>query len=935
MCLTVRFPNQGRQIEDVELWTHSNDTLASVRRQVITRLKINPSNVKLELYLNGEVVDSIDDRKILALLPIKDKSLLTGKLSQVGGNLVSSPDSSSDSSTSSPRHPVYDGPNVELEQTLPGVIMSNKKSTCQFLLQLADLGSSVDYAPLQEAARALLKLIPADKHTIDKLASTCVEYGKSKKSHMQIWDSIFFSSTPSQTLYNLEVCYSLLMPAATNVIPEKTLEFQMAFVKAKGIPAVIGMLTKNNFLSKADLVTKRAACLTLLKISKLMFSIAGFSLVHMVAEACQPDSNMTVTPTVHNQAVVLQQALHQIPNPNQEVVVRNYAQRLATNLLEVGAAHLPDQDTITALIRLAWSSAGGNISFVNATVDELHSKLQDGSIPDNEDVALCREAMEVLTLAIALYPKCLENLVKDKSWHNFIIDLVLLSRVRGIRLTSAEQFILIATRCSGEQQPLRFFTTLLFTVLSSVVMENAEQCSEYFILLSRLLSFASASNIPLNTAEVLLNNEISWLKNVKENLKSSGSIGCEEALLEGHLAICRELLAFMNSEKKYEIGSNPKSSINLVRDLLDDFLFPASRMIVIYRQKGEMPLNQVQAICTTPPTIMAAFDLLVGLCTGCVPNLNVVAQILLEMFYTEKDDVLTEWEFLPPIGPRPRNGFVGLKNAGATCYMNSVLQQLFMIDGIRDGILSAEGACNDMDEDFTGDDREDDLNDSDIPDDEANRKEYNITILKQVQAIFAHLAKTKLQFYVPRGLWKHFRMMQGEPVNLREQQDAVEFFMRLIDLADEALKALGYEQRMTQVLGGLFSDQKICKTCPHRYSREQPFSVISVDVKNYSNLTDSLHEYVKGELLDGSNAYYCERCDKKVDTIKRLCVKKLPPILVIQLKRFDYDYERECAIKFNDYFEFPRSLDMEPYTVAGLAKIEGNKKLCEIILQMS
>ena len=42
-------------------------------------------------------------------------------------------------------------------------------------------------------------------------------------------------------------------------------------------------------------------------------------------------------------------------------------------------------------------------------------------------------------------------------------------------------------------------------------------------------------------------------------------------------------------------------------------------------------------------------------------------------------------------------------------------------------------------------------------------------------------------------------MMQGEPVNLREQQDAVEFFMRLIDLADEALKALGHEQNMTKV----------------------------------------------------------------------------------------------------------------------------------------
>ena len=37
-----------------------------------------------------------------------------------------------------------------------------------------------------------------------------------------------------------------------------------------------------------------------------------------------------------------------------------------------------------------------------------------------------------------------------------------------------------------------------------------------------------------------------------------------------------------------------------------------------------------------------------------------------------------------------------------------------------------------------------------------------------------------------------------------------------------------------------------------------------------------------------------------------------------------YDvFSRECAIKFNDYFEFPREVDMEPYTAQGLAKIEG------------
>lgn len=67
----------------------------------------------------------------------------------------------------------------------------------------------------------------------------------------------------------------------------------------------------------------------------------------------------------------------------------------------------------------------------------------------------------------------------------------------------------------------------------------------------------------------------------------------------------------------------------------------------------------------------------------------------------------------------------------------------------------------------------------------------------------------------------------------------------------------------------------------------------------------------------------------QVDTVKRLLIKKLPPVLAIQLKRFDYDWERECAIKFNDYFEFPRELDMEPYTVAGVAKLESSEVFSE------
>lgn len=157
---------------------------------------------------------------------------------------------------------------------------------------------------------------------------------------------------------------------------------------------------------------------------------------------------------------------------------------------------------------------------------------------------------------------------------------------------------------------------------------------------------------------------------------------------------------------------------------------------------------------------------------------------------------------------------------------------------------------------------------------------------------------------------------------MREQHDAVEFFNSVVDCIDESMKQLNRDQICSKVLGGTFADQKICKGCPHRYSREESFTLLSVDVKHSQRLSESLEQYVKGDLLEGPNAYHCEKCNKKIDAVKRTCIKKLPAVLAIQLKRFDYDWEREIAVKSNEYFEFPRELDMEPYTVRGVARLE-------------
>lgn len=155
-------------------------------------------------------------------------------------------------------------------------------------------------------------------------------------------------------------------------------------------------------------------------------------------------------------------------------------------------------------------------------------------------------------------------------------------------------------------------------------------------------------------------------------------------------------------------------------------------------KSGEFPTEQAIPVCSTPASINAGFELLVALAVGCVRNLKQIVDTLTDMYYLGRRtllgqfhrcvslatcklhhvrkrhffdfstgcETLTEWEYLPPVGPRPNKGFVGLKNAGATCYMNSVIQQLYMIPPIRNGILAIEGTGTDVDDDMSGDEKQ-------------------------------------------------------------------------------------------------------------------------------------------------------------------------------------------------------------------------------------
>lgn len=56
------------------------------------------------------------------------------------------------------------------------------------------------------------------------------------------------------------------------------------------------------------------------------------------------------------------------------------------------------------------------------------------------------------------------------------------------------------------------------------------------------------------------------------------------------------------------------------------------------------------------------------------------------------------WDLQPLITGRNECGFVGLRNGGATCYMNAVLQQLFMQPGLAEALLSIYETDEQLDE---------------------------------------------------------------------------------------------------------------------------------------------------------------------------------------------------------------------------------------------
>jgi hypothetical protein len=64
-------------MDDVEIQTHSNETLGMARRCVLRRIKAGAAqHVKLDLYFNGDLLDPSEDRKLLSEISFAEKMVI-------------------------------------------------------------------------------------------------------------------------------------------------------------------------------------------------------------------------------------------------------------------------------------------------------------------------------------------------------------------------------------------------------------------------------------------------------------------------------------------------------------------------------------------------------------------------------------------------------------------------------------------------------------------------------------------------------------------------------------------------------------------------------------------------------------------------------------------------------------------------------------------
>ncbi|XP_035663404.1 ubiquitin carboxyl-terminal hydrolase 47-like isoform X1 [Branchiostoma floridae] len=235
-------------------------------------------------------------------------------------------------------------------------------------------------------------------------------------------------------------------------------------------------------------------------------------------------------------------------------------------------------------------------------------------------------------------------------------------------------------------------------------------------------------------------------------------------------------------------------------------------------------------------------------------------------------------------------GYVGLVNQAMTCYLNSLLQTLYMTPEFRNAVYKWE---------FDG-----------------SEEEEARSIPSQLQKLFIQLQTSKKRAVETTDITRSFGWDSSDAW---QQHDVQELCRVMFDALETKWKNTDQKNLINELYQGRLKDYVRCLECGSESARMDAFLDIPLTVRPfgathaYGNVQEALEAFVQPETLNGSNQYFCEKCNKKCDAHKGLKFVKFPYLLTMQLKRFDFDYNTMQRIKLNDKMTFPEILNLNSF----------------------
>ena len=87
--------------------------------------------------------------------------------------------------------------------------------------------------------------------------------------------------------------------------------------------------------------------------------------------------------------------------------------------------------------------------------------------------------------------------------------------------------------------------------------------------------------------------------------------------------------------------------------------------------------------------------------------------------------------------------------------------------------------------------------------------------------------------------------------------------------------------------GKLVTETK-CVWCENITRREEPFYDLSLEIEENSSLSACLSRFSSEEVLKHDEKFFCDRCGRKQEAVKRMRISNTPKVLCCHFKRFKY-----------------------------------------------